>query len=35
MRERVKQLGGQLEIQSNENGTAVTASFPLVTPVSR
>ncbi|MGA2920814.1 MAG: PAS domain S-box protein [Candidatus Sulfotelmatobacter sp.] len=35
MRERVKRLGGQLEIQSNENGTAVTASFPLVTPVSR
>ena len=35
MRERVKQLGGQLEIQSNENGTAVTASFPLVARVSR
>jgi signal transduction histidine kinase len=35
MRERVKQLGGRVEIQSNENGTAVTASLPLVAPVSR
>jgi PAS domain S-box-containing protein len=35
MRERVKQLGGCVEIQSNENGTAVTASLPLVAPVSR
>lgn len=35
MRERVKQLGGQLEIQSSENGTVVTASLPIVAPVSR
>ena len=31
MRERVKQLGGRFEIQSNENGTLVKASFPLAT----
>ncbi|MGB8911389.1 MAG: PAS domain S-box protein, partial [Candidatus Sulfotelmatobacter sp.] len=35
MRERVKQLGGRLEIQSNENGTVVTASMPLASPVSQ
>ncbi len=35
MRERVKQLGGQLEIQSSENGTVVTAGFPLVAPESQ
>ena len=29
MRERARELGGTLEIQSNENGTAVTAAFPL------
>src|SRR6185295_20420202 len=29
MRERVAQLGGQLEIQSDQNGTRVIASFPL------
>ncbi len=33
MRERVKQLGGQLDIRSNENGTLVTAKFPPTTPV--
>jgi PAS domain S-box-containing protein len=35
MRERVKQLGGRLEIQSNENGTAVNVSLPLTAPVER
>jgi PAS domain S-box-containing protein len=29
MRERVKQLGGSFEIQSNENGTRVTVRLPL------
>jgi signal transduction histidine kinase len=29
MRERLRQLGGTLEIQSDERGTAVTASLPL------
>jgi signal transduction histidine kinase len=29
MRERARELGGTLEIQSNENGTTVTAQFPL------
>ena len=29
MRERVRELGGTLEIQSNENGTTVTAEFPV------
>jgi signal transduction histidine kinase len=29
MRERVRELGGTLEIQSGENGTTVTASFPV------
>jgi signal transduction histidine kinase len=30
MRERVRELGGTLEIQSSENGTTVTASLPVV-----
>jgi signal transduction histidine kinase len=30
MRERVRELGGTLEVQSNENGTTVTAALPLV-----
>jgi len=29
MRERVRELGGTLEIQSSENGTTVTAAFPV------
>gem|GEM_PF-3610786 len=29
MRERVRQLGGQLNVSSNGNGTVVTASLPL------
>jgi signal transduction histidine kinase len=29
MRERVRELGGTLEIQSSERGTTVTAQFPL------
>jgi signal transduction histidine kinase len=34
MRERVKQLGGDFEIKSNENGTTVSASFPAASPQS-
>jgi signal transduction histidine kinase len=30
MRERVRELGGTLEIQSSENGTSITAALPLV-----
>jgi signal transduction histidine kinase len=30
MRERVRELGGTLEIQSSDNGTSVTAALPLV-----
>ena len=33
MRERVRELGGTLEVQSNENGTTVTAALPLVTAI--
>ena len=33
MRERVRELGGTLEIQSNENGTTVTAAFPVTSAV--
>lgn len=29
MRERVRELGGTLEIQSSENGTSITAALPL------
>jgi PAS domain S-box-containing protein len=29
MRERMRQLGGQLDIESNERGTTVTATLPL------
>jgi signal transduction histidine kinase len=29
MRERARELGGSLEIQSTENGTTVTAAFPV------
>jgi signal transduction histidine kinase len=32
MRERVRELGGSLEIQSSKNGTTVTAEFPLTSP---
>jgi signal transduction histidine kinase len=32
MRERVRELGGTLEIQSNGSGTTVTAALPLTTP---
>jgi two-component system sensor histidine kinase UhpB len=28
MRERVRELGGTLDIQSNENGTTITALLP-------
>jgi signal transduction histidine kinase len=33
MRERVRELGGTLEIQSSEGGTSITAALPLVTAV--
>ena len=33
MRERVRELGGKLEIKSNGNGTSVTAVFPVNTSV--
>ena len=33
MRERVRELGGTLEIESNGNGTTVTAAFPLASAV--
>jgi signal transduction histidine kinase len=33
MRERVRELGGTLEVQSDENGTTVTAALPLVTAI--
>jgi signal transduction histidine kinase len=29
MRERVRELGGTLDIQSNESGTTVTALLPV------
>jgi signal transduction histidine kinase len=29
MRERARELGGALDIQSNENGTTVTVAFPV------
>jgi signal transduction histidine kinase len=32
MRERARELGGSLEVQSNENGTTVTAAFPVASP---
>ncbi len=32
MRERVRQLSGTFDIQSREDGTAVTASFPVAVP---
>jgi signal transduction histidine kinase len=32
MRERARELGGSLEIQSSENGTTVTAAFPVASP---
>ena len=35
MQERVKQLGGRFEIQSDENGTVVSASFPLTAAAMR
>jgi signal transduction histidine kinase len=28
MKERVRQIGGNLQIQSDRNGTVVTAEFP-------
>jgi len=34
MNERIRQLGGKLEIASTENGTVVTAGVPVVEPVS-
>jgi signal transduction histidine kinase len=33
MRERVRELGGTLEIKSNGRGTTVTAALPLGTPI--
>ncbi|MFZ0335033.1 MAG: response regulator [Candidatus Acidiferrales bacterium] len=33
MRERVRELGGTLEVQSSENGTSVTVVLPLVNTV--
>lgn len=33
MRERVRELGGTLEIQSSESGTSITAALPLVSAV--
>jgi signal transduction histidine kinase len=33
MRERVRELGGTLQIQSSEGGTSITAALPLVTAV--
>jgi signal transduction histidine kinase len=33
MRERVRELGGNLEVQSDENGTTVTAALPLVNAI--
>jgi len=33
MNERIRQLGGQLEISSSESGTVVTAGVPVVEPV--
>jgi signal transduction histidine kinase len=33
MRERVRELGGTLEVQSDENGTTVTAALPLVNAI--
>jgi PAS domain S-box-containing protein len=35
MRERIKQLGGRFEIQSDANGTVVTAGFPLTVPTAK
>ena len=34
MNERIRQLGGKLEISSTESGTVVTAGVPVVEPVS-
>jgi signal transduction histidine kinase len=33
MNERIRQLGGELEISSSKSGTVVTAGFPVVEPV--
>ncbi len=33
MRERVRELGGKLEVQSGNRGTTIVAAFPLVDPV--
>jgi two-component system sensor histidine kinase UhpB len=33
MRERVRELGGTLEVQSDENGTTVTAALPLINAI--
>jgi signal transduction histidine kinase len=33
MRERVRELGGTLDIQSSQKGTTITASLPVVQPV--
>jgi signal transduction histidine kinase len=34
MRERVNDLGGNFEIQSGSDGTAITVSIPLATDTS-
>jgi signal transduction histidine kinase len=33
MRERVRELGGTLEVQSDENGTTITAALPLINAI--
>jgi len=35
MRERVTQMGGQLEIESDSTGTAILATFPCSSAVTK